>query len=194
MEQIRCFIAIELPPEIKEALVSLEDKLKAGQYPFVKWVDPEGIHLTLKFLGSVDSRLIPRITEAIERIAQESSPFSLHLGGLGTFPGWQRPQVVWVGMGGEVERLAILQKGIEPALTPLGFPPEGRDFTPHLTLARLRERVSPKEKQGFGEWVRAAKFETRLNFEVSEICLMRSQLTPQGAIYSRLASVKLGRV
>ena len=192
MEQIRCFIAIELPSQIKEALVLLEEKLKAGQHLFVKWVDPEGIHLTLKFLGSVDSKLIPRITEAIERAAQGISPFSLHLGGLGAFPSFERPQVVWIGVGGEVEKLALLQKGIQSALAPLGFPSETRDFTPHLTLGRLREKVSPSERREFGGWVKAAKFETRLNFEASQISLMKSQLTPKGAIYSCLASVKLG--
>ena len=191
MEQIRCFIAIELPPEIRADLHSLEERLRAGQHPFVKWVAPEGIHLTLKFLGSVSSNRVPEIVKAVSEAAQGASAMHLQMGGLGGFPSWQRPQVVWVGVGGEIEKLAALQRNIETALAPLGFPPESRRFTAHLTLARLRERASPGEKQRFGEWVRSTSFETKTAFEANSLSLMRSQLTPAGAIYTRLASVAL---
>ena len=191
MEQIRCFIAIELPSEIRAELDSLEEGLKAGQHPFVKWVAPEGIHLTLKFLGSVASNKVSEIIEAISKAAQGASAMHLQMGGLGVFPNWQRPQVVWVGMRGEIEKLAALQRNIETALAPLGFPPESRGFTAHLTLARLRERASPGEKQRFGEWLRSARSESRTAFEANSLSLMRSQLTPAGAIYTRLASVEL---
>ena len=103
MEQVRSFIAIELPREIKAELASLEERLKARRHPFVKWVDPEGIHVTLKFLGSIALATVPQIIEAIAERAQRMSPFFLQIGGLGAFPNWQRPQVVWVGIGGEVE-------------------------------------------------------------------------------------------
>jgi len=192
MEQIRSFIAIELPSGIEAELTSLEERLKTRQYPFVKWVDPEGIHLTLKFLGNIALTTVPEIIEAIARVAQQFSPFRLQIGGLGAFPNLQRPQVVWLGIGGEVGKLATLQRDIDTALSPLGFPPESRSFSPHLTLGRLRERVSPKERQKFGEWVSSTKFETSLSFEVSALSLMRSQLTPSGAIYDQLASLELG--
>jgi 2'-5' RNA ligase len=192
MEQVRSFIAIELPSEIRAELASLEERLKARRHPFVKWVDPESIHLTLKFLGSIALATVPQIIEAITKIAQPIPPFRLQMGGLGVFPNWQRPQVVWVGMGGEVGRLAILQRDVEAALAPLGFPPESRSFKAHLTLGRLRERTSPQDKQKFGEWVTSIKFETDLSFEVNALSLMRSQLTPSGAIYSQLASIELG--
>jgi len=192
MEQIRSFIAIELPPEVKAGLDSLEERLKAGQHPFVKWVDPEGIHLTLKFLGNIAPTTVPDIIEAITRIAQPIPPFHLQIGGLGAFPGWQRPQVVWVGVGGEVQKLATLQRGMEAALAPLGFPPEPRSFSPHLTLGRLRERASPGDRRRFAQWAQSVKFEASLPFEVDALRLMKSQLTPSGAIYSQLASVELG--
>ena len=193
MEQIRSFIAIELPSEIKAELTSLEERLISGQHPFVKWVAPEGIHLTLKFLGNVAQTTLPQIIEAVARIAQPISPFHLQIGGLGAFPNLQRPQVIWVGVGGEVEKLAALQRGVDAALAPLGFHPESRPFSPHLTLGRLRERASPRERQNFGQWVSSTKFETSLSFEVEALSLMKSQLTPSGAIYSQLASIKLGR-
>jgi 2'-5' RNA ligase len=191
MERIRSFIAIELPPPIRAELGSVQEKLKAGRHPFVKWVDPEGIHLTLKFLGGVDSNLVPEIIEALTRIAQPVAPFSLQIGGLGVFPGWQRPQVVWVGMGGEIERLVSLQRDIEAALSPLGFTPESRPFRGHLTLGRLRERASPRDKQSFGAWVQSIRFESKLSFEVKAVSLMKSQLTPSGAIYMQLAFAEL---
>jgi len=192
MEQIRSFIAIELPREIRAGLDSLEERLKAGQHPFVKWVDPEGIHLTLKFLGNIALTTVPEIIEAITKIAQPISPFRLQIGGLGVFPNWQRPQVVWVGIGGEVEKLAALQRDMEAALAPLGFPSESRSFKAHLTLGRLRERASPGDRQRFAAWARSIEFETSRPFEVSALRLMKSQLTPSGAIYSQLASVELG--
>jgi len=192
MEQVRSFIAVELPSEIRAELASLEERLKARRHPFVKWVDSESIHLTLKFLGNIALATVPQIIDAITKIAQPISPFRLQMGGLGVFPNWQRPQVVWVGIGGEVGKLAILQRDMEAALSPLGFPPESRSFKAHLTLGRLRERTSPKDKQKFGEWVTSIKFETALSFEVNALSLMKSQLTPSGAIYSQLASMELG--
>mgnify|MGYP001027953397 CR=1 FL=1 len=192
MEQVRSFIAVELPSEIRAELASLEERLKARRHPFVKWVDSESIHLTLKFLGNIALATVPQIIDAITKIAQPISPFRLQMGGLGVFPNWQRPQVVWVGIGGEVGKLAILQRDMEAALSPLGFPPESRSFKAHLTLGRLRERTSPKDKQKFGEWVTSIKFETALSFEVNALSLMKSQLTPSGAIYSQLASIELG--
>jgi len=191
MEQVRCFIAIGLPEEVKAGLVQLQAQLKSGDQPGVKWVDPYGIHLTLKFLGNVAMDRIDGITGAIGKAAQGVSPFRLKVEGLGVFPNLRRVQVVWVGMSGEVDRLVQLQQRIESNLAELGFAPEGRRFTPHLTLARLRDRVSLDERQEFGQLIADTKFEAAYTFNVSAINLMRSQLTREGAIYSRISSVEL---
>ena len=191
MELVRSFIAIELPAEVRAELASIEEKLKVRRHSFVKWVDPESIHLTLKFLGSVSGETIPEIVEAMSLVAQPVSPFTLQIGGTGAFPNWQRPQVVWVGVGGEMGRLTTLQRELEAALSPLGFPPESRSFSPHLTLGRLRERVTPEDRRRFGLWAQSVKFEASLSFEVNAVRLMKSQLTPSGPIYSELALVKL---
>ena len=191
MEQIRSFIAIELPSGVKEELTSLEERLKRGRHSFVKWVDPEGIHLTLKFLGNIAPTTVPQIIEAITRAAQPISPLHLQVGELGAFPNLKRPQVVWVGIEGEVEKLSALQRGIDTALSPLGFSPESRSFSPHLTLGRLRERVSPGDRQSFTQWISSVGFETGHSFKVEALSLMKSQLTPGGAIYSQLASMRL---
>ncbi len=191
MEQVRSFIAIKLPDELKLGLVQLQARLKLGKPPPVKWVDPHGIHLTLKFLGNVTVDKLGDITKAIEEAARGISPFHLEVKDLGVFPNLRRVQVAWVGMSGQVDRLCQLQQRIESELAPLGFAPESRRFTPHLTLARLRDRASPDERQRFGQLIANTRFETAFTFEVDAVSLMRSQLTREGAIYSRISSVGL---
>jgi len=193
MEQVRSFIAIELPDELKSGLFQLQAQLKTGKQPPVKWVDPYSIHLTLKFLGNVTVDKISGITGAIEAAAQEISPLHLEVSGLGAFPNLRRVQVVWVGLSGELARLGELQQRIESNLAPLGFAPESRPFKPHLTLARLREQASLDERQSFGELIAGTGFEAVYGFKVDSISLMRSQLTREGAIYSRLGLVGLGK-
>ncbi len=191
MEKIRAFIAIELPDPFKDSLSSLEDRLRPAEHPYVKWVDPQGIHLTLKFLGNIATDQVPRIIEAITLASQGTSPLKLQIGGLGAFPNLQRPRVIWVAVTGEVDPLIALQRGIDQALVPLGFAIEKRPFSPHLTLGRLRERASPVERNSIGKLVMATKSEGNPAMEVNQISLMRSTLTPSGAIYSRLASIEL---
>jgi len=191
MEPIRSFIAIELPNELKSELTRLEARLKSDNQPGVKWVNPDSIHLTLKFLGNIAADRTGEITRAMENAAQGISPFHLEVKELGVFPNLRRVQVAWVGISGEVDKLSQLQKRIETALTPLGFAPETRAFTPHLTLARLRDQTPLDERQRFGQLIANAKFDTAGTIEVDAISLMRSQLTRKGAIYSQISSVKL---
>ena len=191
MEQVRSFIAIELPDELKEGLAQLEAQLKLGKPSSVKWVDPSSIHLTLKFLGNIAVDRISAITQAMEEATQGISPFHLEVTGLGVFPNLKRVQVAWVGIGGEIDKLGQIQQRIESSLAPLGFTAESRPFTPHLTLARLRDRASADERQRFGQLIAGTRFEAVYTIKVASINLMRSQLTREGAIYSRLSSVGL---
>ena len=190
MEKIRAFIAIELPEAVKTALASAQSRLRAERHSYVKWVDPGGVHLTLKFLGNIDAEKVSPITAAIARAAQGVAPFRLELGETGAFPNQRRPRVIWVAVTGDVERLASLQRGIDQLLIPLGFVPESRPFSPHLTLGRLKERASTAERQKIGESIATVKPEA-VPFQANEISLMRSTLTPSGAIYSRISSVPL---
>lgn len=191
MEQIRSFIAIELPHEVKSALAELQAGLQADKQPSVKWVDPYSIHLTLKFLGDIAAAKISDITSTIEEASREIAPFSLEVKGLGVFPNFKRVRVVWVGVGGDTSRLKLLQQRIESNLVPFGFARESRPFTPHLTLARVRERIAPTEQQSFGQLIAGASFETAHQFTVDSINLMHSQLTREGAIYRQLTAVSL---
>jgi len=191
-EQIRSFVAIELPEEAKKGLASLRRELERDEHRFVKWVDPGGIHLTLKFLGNIPSKRVPEITEAIKKAAQGLSPFLLEISGLGAFPSLKQVRVVWVGVGGELDKLSTLQQNIDSALAALGFAREERSFVPHLTVARVREGASTSERGRLGELVGSATFEGKYHVEVEAIKLMRSQLTPAGAIYTCLSVVGLG--
>jgi len=165
MDVVRSFIAIHLPPDVRAELTSLEDKLKARRHPFVKWVDPESMHLTLKFVGDAAVDSIPQIVEAMADVARGHSPFDLHVAGTGAFPNWQRPQVVWVGVGGESDKLNALHRELESALSPMGFTPESRSFSAHLTLGRLRDRVTADDRRRFAEFAQKVKFETSLCFQ-----------------------------
>jgi len=191
-EQVRSFVAIELPEEAKKGLARLRRELERDEHRFVKWVDPGGIHLTLKFLGNVPSKRAAEITEAVAKAMQGVSPFHLEIHGMGAFPSLKQPRVLWVGIEGEVDKLTRLQQSIDCALAALGFAKEERPFVPHLTLARVREGASPADRKGFGELVGAAIFEEKYRIEVEAVRLMRSQLTPAGAIYSCISMVGLG--
>jgi len=193
MELVRSFIAIELPYELKLELTQLELELKTENQLGVKWVSPDSIHLTLKFLGNIAVDRTGEITGAMEEAVRGITPFHLRTKGLGAFPTLKRVQVVWVGITGEVDKLNQLQKRIESKLTPLGFAPESRAFSPHLTLARLSQRASLGERQRLGELIASTTFEAAGNIEVDAVSLMRSQLTREGAIYSRISLVELKR-
>ncbi len=191
MEQIRSFIAIELSEEVRQSLGRLQNKLKEdGGFP-VKWVEPDSIHLTLKFLGNIGRDKVEEITRAMEEAARDTPPFRLEVKGLGVFPDLKRVQVAWVGITGETDRLSQLQRRIDSALAALGFAPETRPFTAHLTLARVRDRASFNERQSFGQLIAATRFDTPHAFTVDSIKLMRSDLTPDGPIYSEIDSIRL---
>lgn len=193
MQRIRSFVAIELPNELKTGLAQLQAQLKVGEQPWVKWVDPNSIHLTLKFLGNISISKTGEITKLIEEATQGIPHFHLEVKGLGTFPNFKRPQVAWVGMEGEVDRLVQLQQRLDSNLASLGFAVEKRSFTPHLTLARLRNGTSPEDRQKFGQLIAHTEFEPACTVWVESISLMKSQLTREGAIYSRVSSVELKR-
>src|SRR4030042_2659067 len=190
-EQIRSFIAIELPEEVKTGLRRIQTELKLPEHTFVKWVAPDGIHLTLKFLGNISPQKVADITRVMEQASQGLGTFRLEITEVGAFPNMRQPRVLWVGIRGEVDKLVAWQQRIDDGLIPLGFAKETRAFTPHLTLARLREGCSPGDRRDFGEMVAKTPVEVNYKFNVTSLNLMKSQLLPGGAVYNRLAEVKL---
>jgi 2'-5' RNA ligase len=191
MEQIRAFIAIELSEDVKRTLTRLQNKLKSGCQAPVRWTKPDDTHLTLQFLGDIDSGLTGKITAAMAEAARGIHPVHLAVSGLGVFPDPRRVRVVWVGLTGDLEKLSQLQKSIESVLSPLGFTAEARSFTPHLTLGRVRDQARPDERQSLGQMVAGAVGEPDCGLEVNSVHLIKSQLTPQGPVYTRIGSVEL---
>ncbi len=191
METMRAFIAIELPLELKKQLASLQARLRSDNQPRINWVKPDGIHLTLKFLGNIKISDIDRITQAMTEAARQITPLFLETQALGAFPNLKRIQVVWLGLGGEVDKLKKLQQLVENKLASLGFAAEQRSFKPHLTLARLGNEVSPVERQRLGVLIAGTSSEIDSTIKVDSINLIKSQLTREGAIYSRISSAAL---
>jgi len=191
-DEIRAFIAIELPGELKSVLKDLEEKLRTPKSRCAKWVDPGSMHLTLKFLGNVGQKQVEEIKKDLETQAKLSKPLSLVTAETGCFPNMQRPRVFWIGLNGEIEKLLDLQSRIDESTGKLGFPRESRPFTAHLTLARLRDDCGPVERKDFAGSVKGARLEQPFSMIVNAVSLIRSRLTPAGAIYTRLAEFKLG--
>ncbi|MDD4875695.1 MAG: RNA 2',3'-cyclic phosphodiesterase [Dehalococcoidales bacterium] len=191
MEQIRSFIAIELPNELKQQLTQLQTHLKMNTQSQVKWVDPYSIHLTLKFLGNITISVINDITKVMEKAIVGIPPFYLEVKDLGVFPNYKRAQIAWIGIAGDLDKLNYIQKQIVSNLIPLGFVTEQRPFTPHLTLARMRNHISSNERQSFGQLIASTKYQLDFIIKVNTINLMKSQLTRTGAIYSLISSASL---
>ncbi len=192
MEAIRTFIAIELPESVRSSLAQIQNELRKSEQASVKWVAPSSVHLTLKFLGDVDKSKVQALSEAISEASKKITPFQLNLEKPGAFPNLRNPRVIWVGLNGDIEILGRLQQNIENVLNPLGFPPEGRRFSPHLTLGRVRDKATSNDKRNLGEVVSSLKIISSATFEVQSVSLMRSVLSREGAIYSCLASAILG--
>lgn len=189
-DTIRAFIAIELSGEIKTELDKIESILKSQSSTPAKWVDPESIHLTLKFLGDVSSDRVRDISDAINNGVAGTGPFRLQLSGLGVFPNPARTQVVWAGITGDMDRLSQLQSTIEVEMEKQGFPREKRTFSPHLTLARVRNHATPDERKRLGTLVTGTAFTGGI-VRVDSVNLMESRLTRQGALYTRIGSFRL---
>ncbi|MDA0988984.1 MAG: RNA 2',3'-cyclic phosphodiesterase [Chloroflexi bacterium] len=151
MEQIRAFIAVELPPSVRVALGGITKNLQALAPGGVHWVRPEGIHLTLKFLGNIAAESIAPISQAMSLCATLVAPFELSLGELGAFPNLKAPRVIWIGLQGTLAGLLSLQVSLDEELERLGHAREGRPFHPHLTLGRVRETMPAIHRRRVGE-------------------------------------------
>ena len=191
-ERLRCFIAVELPAEARRCIGGLVAGLREAGVRGLRPVNPDGVHLTLKFLGDVSTSTVGEVSAALEGAAAAAQPFDLELRGVGGFPDLRRPRVLWVGVGGDLEALQRLYSAVESALAPLGFPPEGRAFTPHLTLARLRDGTPPEERARAADVLTSLAWEEGAAVPVGGVSLMRSTLGPGGAVYDRLRWVGLG--
>ena len=189
---IRSFIALELSDEIYKGLAELINALKKGVHftpAHPKWVNPESIHLTLKFLGNIEEGMVDKIGEVLKRIAADTEPFLLKVRNLGVFPDERRPRVLWVGTTAGDEETRSLQKRIDDALSPLGFDREKRPFHPHLTLARIK---SLKGTAAMMSVFKSHKNKYVGECQIDRVILFKSELHPEGARYTKLAVAPFG--
>ncbi|KPJ51227.1 hypothetical protein AMJ40_00535 [candidate division TA06 bacterium DG_26] len=186
MEKIRTFIAVELPGDIRGELSALRRELDSPGLA-AKWVSPHNIHLTLKFLGSVERSKIAEMETLLEESLREEKEFKFELSGLGAFPSASRPRVLWVGISEGKEELRRIARKIEHVLEKMGFPKEERGFSAHVTLARVK---SEGRKGELGEKLERAHY-TSHPIVVSRIAIMKSDLTPEGPVYTRLGEIRL---
>ena len=181
---IRSFVALELSDEVREHLVALLQRLhRTGAA--VKWVEPENLHLTLKFLGEVPEERVELIAEALKSVAQATEPFSFTVKGVGGFPDLRRPRVLWVGVEA-VQPLLRLQQLVEKSMERLGFAPEGRAYHPHITIGRVKAMAGmEKVKEILSEYANTKFGEVF----VSHLTLFRSDLSREGPTYTPLAKL-----
>jgi len=192
VETMRIFIAVPLPDSLLKKLSALQQKLeRQSPHRSVRWVRPEGVHLTLKFLGDTPTEKLPEIKRALAAVARNTPACTFTVEGLGCFPRPSRPRVIWVGVQEPTGRLAALQDAIEEVLTPLGYEPEGRGFTPHLTLGRVRRKASRSDAAQVGEIVTSTTVELLAEEPADRFALIRSVLKPTGAEYTTLEEFPL---
>lgn len=177
---MRAFIAINLPPAVRSAIWEAATPLRSGSYP-VRWVAPDSIHLTLKFLGEVAPEREHEIVEGIEAAVHGVKPIPLSLAGFGAFPSANRPRVVWVGCEA-VPALELLQHRLERQMDRLGFPVEGRPFRPHVTLGRAGRDARTAAFADFAAVLEPLGFEAQAVIE--SVDLMQSELRRDGARYT----------
>ena len=181
MSSIRTFIALELPEELKKSLRRLQAAFRqhiAG----VKWVRPENMHLTLKFLGDISPDRVPPVAAALEGLAAGRAPFFFDAAGIGAFPNSRNPKVLWAGMEAE-DSLKLFHAELEAALAAMGFAREDRPFAPHLTLGRLRDGRERKLVAGLMEQHADERFG---RFAAERITFFKSELKPSGPVYEVL--------
>ncbi len=179
---IRSFIAIDLSDPARRQIEAFIQELRKSDAQ-VGWVRTEGIHLTLKFLGNAAPESIEEIKPALARIASQTAPIRIEPSGCGAFPTIKSPRVIWVGLLGQIGRLAELVLRVETALVPLGFEPEGRPFNPHLTVGRVKGRLRLLALQ---QILLARRDFTAEPFDAAEVVLYKSDLRPDGARYTPL--------
>jgi 2'-5' RNA ligase len=185
--RIRSFVALDLDASVRQAVCDLQSQL-ARIKADVRWVRAEGLHVTLKFLGSVEPARLERVHATLAASVADQPALHVRARGLGAFPGWRRPRVVWVGLHGD--GLVELAVRVDNALTAVGFEPEGRAFTPHLTLGRVN---SPRGWPRLEEVCKAHLDDDFGESDINAVTIYRSTLQRGGAVYTPLWTIPLGR-
>ena len=188
-QRIRTFVAVEISSAVRQFAAELIDEFRTAGAD-AKWIDPQNLHVTLKFLGDVDAREIHQPCRAVQDAVGDVAPFEFAVRGAGAFPNPNRPRTIWLGVGPGDEEMVALNRRIEPPLEKLGFRREARRYQPHLTIGRVR-RGGPGVRE-LGELIRHyADFDVGRT-TVSEVIVFSSRLDRSGPTYEALARAPLG--
>ena len=190
-DKVRCFIAVELSDGAKDEIQRLIEAVSETEIRGVRAVRPGGVHVTLRFLGDIERDAVPRAIAAIRSAVSRSRPFELTLADVGGFPDARSARVLWAGVSGDTDSLGQLRGYVEDGLSAEGFRRDSRRFNPHITLARLRERVSGPDRRRVVETVSAVGH-TKVTFLVEAVTLFQSTLHPEGSIHTPLSREPLG--
>lgn len=188
---VRVFVAVDLPEDVVRTMGVAAQRLRDSRIEGLRAVRPEGIHLTLKFLGDVPESRVDEIGYAVSEAVAGHRRFEVSMGGFGAFPNTRRPQVLWVGIGGCLEPLIRLQEDVDAALGGLGFQSETRPFYPHLTLARLDRRMPAPARRASLDALEATGLSAGMRIPMRSVSLVQSILGRGGARYVRLFTAQL---
>ena len=188
---VRAFVAVDLPEDVERAMGAAAQSLRDARIEGLRIVRPEGIHLTLKFLGDVPESRVDEIGHAVSESVAGHQRFEVSTGGFGAFPNTRRPQVLWVGLAGRLEPLMGLQADVDAALSRLGFQTETRPFHPHLTLARLDRRMPAGARRASLDAFESTGLSVGMPIPVRSVSLVQSILGRGGARYVRLFTARL---
>ena len=189
---MRTFISADIPDESRSEVALFLARLRTMKIEKLRWVQPEAIHLTLKFLGEINQDRVGSVLSAMNESCDGASPFGLSTGGLGCFPNRRSLQVVWLGLEGDMEALGELQGKLDGELHQTAdLPMENRPFRPHLTLARVRRGATEADRRQIWETIEATPPPEPITWHVSQLSLVHSTLLPQGPEYRTLGSAPL---
>ena len=186
-EETRVFIAVEVNQSVKQSLAKVKDLLRDCALE-IKWVEDFNFHITLKFLGEISDDKIEEVKKVLEKIAAKRQAFAIEISGLGAFPKLDFPRVIWAGVNQGEEKIMQLQNEIEEKMIELDFTPEKHDYTPHITLGRVKDKG---KEELLSDKLKEFPFSFSERDRVSAITLFASELTAQGPKYKVLESFEL---
>jgi 2'-5' RNA ligase len=188
---LRSFLALEIPTALQDAIADSTASLKkALPRPLIRWVDPHNVHLTLKFLGDVSPANLEHLADLLKAETRLHEPFTMDVAGLGAFPNNRRPRVIWIGLN-TPPALDALWRGVEKTAVQLGYAPEGRPFSPHLTIGRVGQNISSTDLQHIHTALERTRIGVLGSVRVEAVLIFKSDLQPGGSVYTRLYKIPL---
>ena len=179
--KIRSFISLPISEQARGILRKTINEIDGAIQDKIRWVRPEGIHLTLKFMGDINTDKIDALLLLLPEVATEVTPFELTLSELGCFPNNRRPRVLWAGVKGDLSNLQNLHLAVDNVVEKVGLPRERRGFSPHLTLGRVRRNISEREVDQIGQIIGLTSLPNTPSWTNQTVDLMRTELDPEGS-------------